>query len=93
MYIFKSALAFLGKGDYNVFWVDWGEMAATPWYRTAARNTALVGKHTAGLLDHLHRSTGADLQDFHLVGFSLGGHVVGLIGKNVQTGRVRKITG
>lgn len=68
-------------------------MAATPWYRTAARNTALVGKHTAGLLDHLHRSTGADLQDFHLVGFSLGGHVVGLTGKHVQTGRVRKITG
>lgn len=85
--------AYLTKGDYNVFLVDWSQLAATPWYYTAASNTEPVAKHTATMLDHLSRSTGADLQDFHLIGFSLGAHVVGLTGKKVKTGRIRKITG
>lgn len=85
--------AFLARGDYNIFWVDWGQMAATPWYNAAARNTKLVGRHTATLLDHLHRSTGTSLEDFHVVGFSLGSHVAGIVGKSVRAGRVKKITG
>lgn len=76
-----------------MFLVDWGKMAKVPWYYTAASNTLPVGKHTASLLDHLSRSTGADLQDFHLIGFSLGAHVVGITGKHVKEGRIKKITG
>nr|CAD7394098.1 unnamed protein product [Timema cristinae] len=85
--------AFLDHDDYNVLAVNWGLLAATPWYNTAAYNTAPTARHTAALLDHLTESTGARMQDFHLVGFSLGAHVVGMTGQFVTKGRVARITG
>lgn len=68
-------------------------MAAAPWYQTAAKNTMLAAQHTAYMLDYLIQDTGADLDDFHLIGFSLGAHVVGMTGQYVRSGRVKKITG
>nr|CAD7409252.1 unnamed protein product [Timema poppensis] len=85
--------AFLDHDDYNVLAVNWGLLAATPWYNTAAYNTAPTARHTAALLDHLTESTGARMKDFHLVGFSLGAHVVGMTGQFVTKGRVARITG
>lgn len=85
--------AFITRGDYNVFMVDWKKLAATPWYNYASANTVRVGRHSAALLDHLSQSTGMDMSSVHLIGFSLGAHVAGLIGQYVTKGRIKRITG
>ena len=40
-------------GDYNLFTVDWERLAMSPWYNTAAKNTKLVGRRTALLVEWL----------------------------------------
>ncbi|KAI5750754.1 hypothetical protein M8J77_001006 [Diaphorina citri] len=85
--------AYLEKDDYNIFTVDWSPLAKVPWYNSAARNTMPVGIHTARFIDHLIDSTGADARDVHLVGFSLGAHVVGMAGKHVKSRQIRHVTG
>lgn len=77
----------------NVLAVDWSRHAATPWYQTAAQSTEAVGSHLAALLDHLANTQALRAADTHLVGFSLGAHVAGHAGKNLRSGRLRRITG
>ncbi|RZF45329.1 hypothetical protein LSTR_LSTR010416 [Laodelphax striatellus] len=84
--------AFLLKGDYNIFLVDWSELAATPWYNRAMQNTEQVARQAATLIDHLARSTGSETSTFHLIGFSLGAHVAGMIGQFVKSGKIKRIT-
>ena len=38
-------------GDFNMFTVDWERLAMSPWYNTAAKNTKLVGRRTALLVE------------------------------------------
>lgn len=85
--------AFLNYNDYNIFTVDWSELAAVPWYNSAAKNTKHVSKHLASFIDHLTSSTDARTDDFHLIGFSLGAHVVGLTNNELKSGKVKHITG
>ena len=40
-------------GDFNLFTVDWEVLAMSPWYNTAAKNTKLVGRRTALLVEWL----------------------------------------
>ena len=40
-------------GDFNMFTVDWERLAMSPWYNTAAKNTKLVGRRTALLVEWL----------------------------------------
>lgn len=85
--------AFLNYNDYNIFTVDWSELASVPWYNTAAKNTKHVSKHLAFFIDHLTSSTDARTDDFHLIGFSLGAHVVGLTNNELKSGKIKHITG
>ena len=57
--------------------LDWGPLAGpSPFYFRCAENARLVGAHTAEYLDFLGGEFGADLGDFHVVGFSLGAQVI-----------------
>lgn len=62
-----------------------------PSYPTAAANVQAVGVLTGNLVDFFI-SQGADQNQFHLMGFSLGAHVVGRAGLTAN-GRLPKITG
>ena len=68
-------------------------LAAAPNYLTAAENTRPTGEHIAELIDFLVAQTGAKLEDFHLIGHSLGAHVAGFAGKSIRSGKVGRITG
>merc|ERR1711953_595597 len=85
---------FLEVGDYNIFSIDWGDLEN--WvYPTAAIRTTAVGRHAAVLVQ-LMVEAGSTLADVHLVGHSLGAHVVGFLGKKVQDlglGKVARVTG
>jgi predicted alpha/beta hydrolase len=68
-------------------------LAAAPNYVTAAANTRPTGQHVAELIEFLVAQAGARLEDFLLIGHSLGGHVAGFAGKSTTSGKVGRITG
>lgn len=82
--------ALLAAGDVNVLVVDWEKGATLPNYVQAAANARLVGRQVAQAVRRLLR-LGAELRDFHLVGFSLGAHVAGFAGAELRN--LSRITG
>ncbi|TRT87689.1 MAG: hypothetical protein EWV82_03855 [Microcystis aeruginosa Ma_AC_P_19900807_S299] len=81
-------------GDANFVIVDWSELTGsflTPFddgvYRGAAENTKLVGE---ALGNYLLRQ-GIDPKNIHLVGHSLGAHVVGVAGRMIAESSGQKI--
>lgn len=86
------AAAWLAAGDCNVIMVDWSQLAADINYVNVKQYVQPVGQLAAQLVDWLVTTQGFRLSDVELVGHSLGGHVVGLIGSNVASGTVPLVT-
>ena len=85
----------MALGDHNVFSINWGELEDLNYLRAAA-TTQPVGKHSALLVLLLAFEAGARMEDIHMVGHSLGAHVVGFLAKEVQVlglGKVARVTG
>ncbi|KAG6453104.1 hypothetical protein O3G_MSEX007956 [Manduca sexta] len=74
--------------DANVIIVDWSELADNPIYPWSACSTRYVGKRTAKLLDKFSQAN--QLNYVHLIGHSLGAHVMGYTGMftNVTVDRI-----
>ncbi|KAJ8706735.1 hypothetical protein PYW07_012813 [Mythimna separata] len=83
--------AFLSAEDVNVIVVDWSAGAGSINYFTALANTAPSGESVARFINWLNAATGAVPTMYHLVGHSLGGHQVGIAGRNVA-GSIAYIT-
>lgn len=84
---------YLDQGDYNVISVDWENLAGPgPLYFYAAENTKPTGYRIGDFIEFVINTTGAELKDFHAVGFSLGGQVVGHLGFRTG-GKMSRITG
>lgn len=73
--------------------VDWSSIADDPMYPVPATLTRAVGSAIAAFLDRLVDSTGINPSDIHLIGHSLGAHVVGSCGSNFKSGIIGRITG
>ncbi|XP_041988001.1 lipase member H-like [Aricia agestis] len=94
--------AYMKIGGYNVFVVDWEEEAASPslimdvvkYPASAVPNTIRIGEQCGQALDQMSAST-LNLSTTHLIGHSLGAHLVGYCGKELQTfnKNVSRITG
>jgi pancreatic triacylglycerol lipase len=69
--------------------VDWGHGAGAP-YAQATANTRVVGAYTAKLIQELS-AVGPSLNDFHIIGHSLGAHIAGYAGERLTT--LGQITG
>ena len=72
--------------------VDWGVLASVP-YAIAVQNARLTGEHLAELIEFLVAKAGAKLEDFHIIGGSLGAQVAGFAGQSITIGKVARITG
>ncbi|GBP13193.1 Pancreatic triacylglycerol lipase [Eumeta japonica] len=83
--------AFLAIGDFNVIVVDWRALANSN-YVTAANGVPSVGQFLGNFLTWLINLTGSNWNNVHLVGFSLGAHVVGNAGRQTG-GRPVRVTG
>lgn len=81
---------FLEDDDCNVIVVNWDQLANRN-YLTAKNGVPAVGKHVGQFINWLV-SMGASYDDIHLVGFSLGGHLMGNAGRETGS-RVKRITG
>ncbi|XP_054260508.1 uncharacterized protein LOC128985151 [Macrosteles quadrilineatus] len=83
--------AYLKNGGYNVFVVDWGELAAIPCYPAAVHNLRPVSRCVAQFLAFL-RDSGVPVGRTTCVGHSLGAHVCG-IAANYLLFRMHRIIG
>lgn len=82
---------FLAKEDCNFIAVDWEELANNINYYSSAANTQPVGSLTGDFLNFLV-AQGLGVNQFHVIGFSLGAHVAGKAGAALN-GRIPRITG
>lgn len=83
--------AYLNVSDLNIVVVDWG-VAANVNYIVASYNVAQVGRLLTEFLNFLI-GEGISMNDVHLIGHSLGAHVVGIAGAYVRKGPIDTITG
>lgn len=84
-------LAFLAALDVNVIVFDWGK-GASGLYTAAVLNVAEAGEYLASVVDWMV-DEGLALSNVHLMGHSLGAHVVGTAGRSILHGQVPYITG
>lgn len=71
-------------GDFNCITMDWSAGAGTNNYIAARNRVGESGVVAANLLRMINRETGQSFADMSAIGHSLGGHVVGFIGKNLN---------
>jgi hypothetical protein len=83
----------LQRYDYNVIFVDWSRGSSTINYIKARRRIRILAPMVARFIEMLDSNNYLQLSNLRLVGFSLGAHAAGLVGKNITGGKVRKIVG
>lgn len=83
--------AILAVQDANVIVVDWRALANSI-YVTAANGVPSVGQFLGNFLIWLINTTGTNWNNVHLIGFSLGAHVVGNAGRTASA-RPARVTG
>ncbi|XP_013170032.1 PREDICTED: pancreatic lipase-related protein 2-like [Papilio xuthus] len=83
--------AYLAKSDVNVIIMEWRRLATSD-YATAVRGVPAVGRGLGQFLAFLNRVAGAPYNTMHLIGFSLGAHLVGNAGREIG-GRAARVTG
>ncbi|XP_013925342.1 PREDICTED: endothelial lipase [Thamnophis sirtalis] len=76
--------------EANVVVVNWLALAQQL-YTIAVNNTRVVGKQLAELLDWLEKKKDFQLENVHLIGYSLGAHIAGYTG-NYARGTIGRIT-
>lgn len=83
--------AFLAVQDANVIVVDWRALAGSN-YLTAVNGVPSVGQFLGNFIVWLRNTAGGVWTNVHLVGFSLGAHIVGVAGRTAG-GRPVRVTG
>ncbi|RVE44850.1 hypothetical protein evm_010505 [Chilo suppressalis] len=83
------AHAYNEKKMFNVLLVDAEDMI-NKWYVLSVHNARLVGKRLGNLLANLE-NYGANAEDFHIIGISLGAHIAGWAGKYFRQYKARSI--
>ncbi|XP_046396865.1 lipase member H-like [Ischnura elegans] len=86
---------YMGFHRVNLITVDWSRIASSINYFVVKRQTIPVGGVVAEFVHFLKVWGGVDLRNVHLVGHSLGAHVMGIAGKAFrnQPRKVGRITG
>ncbi|XP_063750619.1 lipase member H-like isoform X1 [Eleginops maclovinus] len=80
----------LAKEDMNVIVVDWNYGAANVNYFKAVENTHLAANNLTAFIQIMEEH-GASLSSIYLIGVSLGAHISGFIGANLN-GSIGRIT-
>lgn len=92
---FEAKNSFINAGDYNVIVVDYAKYAYLM-YPIACKKGSKVGAYIGQVLVSLYEHNKIRLEDIHIFGASLGGHVSGFVGKAVKSlsgKKVGRITG
>ncbi|XP_025413213.1 pancreatic lipase-related protein 2-like isoform X2 [Sipha flava] len=79
-------------GNYNVICVDWKQYSTDLSYAIAKARAKHIGKDIARVVSRITKNMTEGTADMHLIGHSLGAHIVGFTGK-ILTNLVPRITG
>ncbi|XP_011609901.1 lipase member H [Takifugu rubripes] len=80
----------LARTDMNLIVVDWNNGAATLNYFKAVENTHTVADNLTAFLEKL-KENGVSMSSVHMIGISLGAHISGFVGANMN-GSIGRIT-
>ncbi|XP_071316991.1 lipase member H-like [Trachinotus anak] len=81
----------LAREDLNIIVVDWNYGAANVNYFKAVENTKRAAANLTAFIETM-QGHGASLSSIHLIGVSLGAHISGFVGANLN-GLIGRITG
>lgn len=84
--------AYLQVGEYNVICVNWIQLSFYIQYKVAKHNAKYIGYDIAQVLKKITKNTTEGFENIHLIGHSMGAHIVGFTGK-MLTGQIPRITG
>ena len=84
--------AYLQKGAFNCFVVDWTAGSNTVNYLMARSRVTAVGKVISRFINFLNLNTGVSWNSIYLIGHSLGAHIAGITGRQ-QKSRLNTIIG
>ncbi|KAL3042804.1 hypothetical protein OYC64_020680 [Pagothenia borchgrevinki] len=90
-WIQKFSDMLLAREDMNVIVVDWNFGAANVNYFKAVENTYKTADNLTAFIKIMQKN-GASLNSIYLIGVSLGAHIAGFIGANLN-GSIGRITG
>lgn len=76
--------AYQQRGDHNIFVLDWATLADGNYLLDAVVNAKQLGPKIAQVVSAWF-DAGLSLERFHLVGHSLGGQLVGFVGRHVRS--------
>ncbi|CRL01708.1 CLUMA_CG014924, isoform A [Clunio marinus] len=88
--------SYIERGDHNILVVEWSKYSNANYAFEAIPSSYQIGEIIGKVLLKMKES-GFKLENFHLIGHSLGGHLVGIIGRNVfkhsnKTFKIKRIT-
>ncbi|XP_025412550.1 lipase member H-like [Sipha flava] len=86
-------IAYVNTGGFNVITIDWSSIARDVIYPITAYTTTQVGSLFAEFLKKLIHVIGINPEFIHLIGHSLGAHVVGSCGSYFKSRKIGRITG
>lgn len=98
MYVFVISIivsffsAYFKIGDYNVICVDWKQYSTDLTYAVAKARAKHIGLDIAKVLRKITYNLTKGVERLHLIGHSMGAHIVGFTGKNL-TNQIPRITG
>lgn len=84
--------AYLQAGEYNVICVNWIQLSFYIQYKVSKQNAKYIGYDIANLLKKITKNMTKGVENIHLIGHSMGAHIVGFTGKTL-TGQIARITG
>ncbi|XP_053660985.1 phospholipase A1 VesT1.02-like [Anopheles marshallii] len=82
---------YLLRWDYNVIVVDWDSCSMQWNYVRAVGCVPVVGQSLGQLLDELQQHMGLVMENVYIIGHSLGAHIAGIAGKQIQNGQLHTI--
>ncbi|KAK7593088.1 hypothetical protein V9T40_007840 [Parthenolecanium corni] len=83
--------AYLSKANWTVIMVDWEKPSRVARYETAVNSALIIASLLAKWISTALVNGYVDASRMHIVGFSMGAHIAGNVGKRVTGGKVAKI--
>ncbi|EEB20315.1 Ves G 1 allergen precursor, putative [Pediculus humanus corporis] len=86
--------AYFSYGEYNVIIVDYGTLAKEPCLSQIEWSPRFCAECVAQLVDYLAvHPRGVQPHELHLIGYSVGAHMAGLVANHISFGKLGRITG
>nr|CAD7446358.1 unnamed protein product [Timema bartmani] len=86
--------AYFEYSDYNILIVDYSTLVKEPCLSQVDWSPRFLSQCVAQLVDYIaEHPRGVPTNKFHLIGYSIGAHVAGLVANYVTTGKLGRITG